>query len=142
MEPHWTWFTLAAVFVIIEVIAPSFFFLWPGLAAALVGLLALVWPDMGGVARLAIFGVATVAFALGWRAYAHRFPPKAIDNAQLNLRGQQLIGQKAVVIEAIVNGRGRLRVGDSTWLCTGSDTPVDTVVTVTGLDGAVLVVSA
>jgi membrane protein implicated in regulation of membrane protease activity len=141
MEPHWAWFTLAAVLVIIEVVSPTFFFLWPGLAAGIVGFFALTWPDTGSVPRIVLFAILTLILALGWRTYLRRYPPIASDNPNLNQRGQQLIGQKAVVIEAIVNGRGRVRLGDSTWLCTGPDAPVDAVVEITGADGVVLTVT-
>lgn len=140
MEPHWDWFTLAAVLIIIEVVSPTFFFLWPGLAAAMAGVLALLWPEGGALWRLVFFAAMTLLLALGWRMYLRRYPTKSANNPNLNQRGQQLIGQNGMIIEAIKNGRGRVRVGDSTWICTGPDMPENTAVKITAIDGAVLVV--
>jgi membrane protein implicated in regulation of membrane protease activity len=39
LEPiYWNWWLLGVVLMIIEAIAPGFFFLWMGVAALLVGL--------------------------------------------------------------------------------------------------------
>jgi membrane protein implicated in regulation of membrane protease activity len=46
-----------------------------------------------------------------------------------------------VVEQAIENGRGRVRVGDTLWSAEGPDAPAGTRVTVTGSKGTVLVVA-
>jgi len=43
-----------------------------------------------------------------------------------------------VVVSAIENGRGSVRVGDSVWLARGEDAAVGARVRVTGSDGACL----
>jgi len=53
-----------------------------------------------------------------------------------------MIGQRYVLIEAIVNGRGKARVGDGQWLVTGPDLPAGAEVEVVGVDGALLKVRA
>jgi membrane protein implicated in regulation of membrane protease activity len=45
-----------------------------------------------------------------------------------------------VVEQAIENGRGKVRVGDTLWSAEGPDAPAGTRVTVTGTRGTVLVV--
>ena len=62
------------------------------------------------------------------------------DRPDLNVRGQQYVGRSVVVEQAIENGRGRVRVGDTLWSAEGPDTPAGTSVTVTGTRGTVLVV--
>jgi len=137
MELYWGWFSLAAVLIIVEVVSPTFFFLWPGMAAICVGILAMVAPEMGFTARLAIFAVLTAAFAIGWRYYLKRYPAQSRDS-DLNQRGVQLIGQTGIVLEAIVNGRGRVRIGDSTWIAEGPDCPEHTPVTVESAKSTIL----
>lgn len=36
-------------------------------------------------------------------------------DAQLNQRGQQLVGRRLTLDAPLVNGRGHVRVGDSSW---------------------------
>jgi membrane protein implicated in regulation of membrane protease activity len=85
------------------------------------------------------FALLSVA-ALFWvRKYAR--PDVAIsDQPDLNVRGQQYIGRSLVVDQAIQNGRGKARVGDSLWAVEGPDTPAGERVKVTGAKGTVLVV--
>jgi len=137
MELYWGWFTLAAVLIIVEVVSPTFFFLWPGMAAGCVGILAMLFPAMGFIPRLAIFALLTALFAVGWRRYLKKFPPRS-DDPNLNQRGAQLIGKTGIVIEAIVNGRGRVRIGDSTWIAEGPDCPEHTPVTVENAKSTIL----
>jgi hypothetical protein len=62
------------------------------------------------------------------------------DLPDLNVRGQQYIGRSLVVEQAIQNGRGKVRLGDTLWSVEGPDAPAGSNVTVTGVRGTVLVV--
>ena len=85
------------------------------------------------------FGLLSVLTVFWVRKYAR--PDVAIsDQPDLNVRGQQYIGRSLVVEQAIQNGRGKVRVGDSTWAVEGPDAPAGARVTVTGAKGTVLVV--
>jgi len=64
------------------------------------------------------------------------------DLPDLNERAQQYIGRSLVVVEAIANGRGKVRVGDTFWQAEGPDVPAGTRVKVTGARGTVLLVVA
>jgi hypothetical protein len=63
------------------------------------------------------------------------------DLPDLNVRGQQYVGRSVVVEQAIENGRGKVRVGDTLWSAEGPDAPAGARVTVTGSKGTVLVVA-
>ena len=134
----WNWFILAVVLFILETMIPGVHFLWFGLAAVVVGFLALVigvaWPW-----QVLAFGLISVLAVFWVRKYAR--PDMAIsDLPNLNVREQQYIGRSLVVEQAIQNGRGKVRVGDSTWVVEGPDAPAGARVTVTGAKGTVLVV--
>jgi membrane protein implicated in regulation of membrane protease activity len=60
----------------------------------------------------------------------------------LNRRAEQMIGQRYVLIEPIVNGRGKASVGDGQWLVSGADLPVGSTVEVVAVDGTTLQVRA
>ena len=44
---YWHWWILAGILLIIEVAAPSFFFLWLSIAAGITGLVLLAAPELG-----------------------------------------------------------------------------------------------
>ena len=134
----WNWFILAVVLFILETMIPGVHFLWFGLAAVVVGFLALVigvaWPW-----QVLAFGLISVLAVFWVRKYAR--PDMAIsDLPDLNVRGQQYIGRSLVVEQAIQNGRGKVRVGDTVWQAEGPDAPAGARVRVTGARGTVLVV--
>jgi membrane protein implicated in regulation of membrane protease activity len=59
-------------------------------------------------------------------------------DGRLNRRAEQLIGGRYVLIEAIVNGRGKARVGDGQWLVSGPDLPEGSTVEVVAVEGTTL----
>jgi hypothetical protein len=66
--------------------------------------------------------------------------PLATDRPWLNRRGQQYVGRQFTLAEAIVDGRGKLRVSDTMWKVRGPDLPAGSHIRVTGVDGATLTV--
>ena len=138
----WHWWILAAIFAGIEILAPGVFFIWLGAAAALTGLIALVIPGLGWEIEALIFAVLAVATVVGWRNYIRKSKAKDDPAAMLNRRGDQMIGRTAVLSEPIQNGRGKIKIDDSTWRVEGGDLPAGTQVKITGVDGAILKVEA
>ena len=49
-----------------------------------------------------------------------------------------MIGRRVLVVDAISNGRGKVKVGDSVWMVEGSDCPVGTAVRVIAVNGTTL----
>jgi membrane protein implicated in regulation of membrane protease activity len=134
----WNWFILAVILLTLETMIPGVHFLWFGLAAVIIGFLGvttgIVWQW-----QVLAFAVLSVAAVFWVRKYAR--PDIAIsDQPDLNVRGQQYIGRSLVVEQAIQNGRGKVRLGDTLWAVEGPDTPAGSRVTVTGAKGTVLVV--
>jgi inner membrane protein len=60
----------------------------------------------------------------------------------LNRRGHALIGRVFTLETPIVDGAGRIRVGDSSWRVVGPSAPAGASVRVVRVDGATLVVEA
>ena len=56
----------------------------------------------------------------------------------LNRRGEQYVGRRLTLDEPIVNGRGQVKVDNSTWRVEGADLPAGTPVIVTGVRGTIL----
>ena len=137
----WHWWVLAVVLLALEVAAPGTFFLWFAIAAAAVGLIVLILPDFIWQLQVLIFALGGVGAVVAWRAYARRHPQPSADPT-LNRRGTQYIGQVFHLTEAITDGRGRMKVGDTIWRVAGPDLPAGTKVRVTGVEGTVLRVTA
>jgi membrane protein implicated in regulation of membrane protease activity len=138
----WNWIVLGLVLMIFEVAAPGIFFLWFGIAALIVGALAILLGEalgMGWQIQVVLFLVLSVISVLVGRRLMGATDVVS-DEPLLNRRGEQLIGQVVTLEEATVNGRGRARVGDSLWRVTGPDLAAGTRVRITGIDHGTLVV--
>lgn len=136
----WGWLILAALLIAVEILAPSSFFLWMGIAAAFVGGIMLVFPTTPWPTQLGLFAVLSViAVLLGRRIF--RPTQQESDHPMLNQRGAQYIGRLFTLEAPIVNGVGWLHVGDSRWRALGPDAPAGTVVKVTAVDSSNLVVA-
>jgi membrane protein implicated in regulation of membrane protease activity len=133
----WYWWIAAVVFVVIEILAPGFVFLWLGIAAGIVGLLALTMPALGWELQFLVFAVLSVAAVVGSRIYLRRRPMET-DHPTLNRRGEQYVARVFTLEEAIVNGQGKIHVDDSTWKIAGEDLPAGAKVRVIGVDGTLL----
>lgn len=134
----WNWFIVAVALLILETIIPGVHFLWFGIAAIIIGFVALV-TGIAWTWQVLAFGLLSVIAVFWVRKYAR--PDVAIsDLPDLNVRGQQYVGRSVLVDQAILNGRGRVRVDDTLWSAEGPDAPAGTRVTITGTKGTVLVV--
>lgn len=143
LSTHYLWWILAVLLIAGEMLLPGYFLLWIGLAAAAMGALLWLVPSLSVLAQALLFGVLAFAACL---AYARLLRPKlerrTAGAERLNRRGEQMIGQRYELIEPIVNGRGKARVGDGQWLVSGPDLPLGSTVEVIAVDGSTLQVRA
>ncbi len=134
--PHWFWLTLAAILGAAEMLAPGFFLIWLAMAAAGVGMLAWLLP-ISIPLQIGIFAIAAILAVYAGKKFLNENPIQSED-PMLNDRGARLAGEVVTVVEAISNGSGRVKVGDTVWNARGADAAVGARVRVTGADGAVL----
>ena len=134
----WFWLILGFFLLGLEVLIPGTFMLWFGVAAVVTGGLVLAIP-MGVQAQIIIFSIASVISVFIGR-YLYSASSSTSENPLLHKRGQQLIGQSFKVTQAIENGKGKVKVGDSEWIVRGEDAEVGTIVKVVALDGNSLIV--
>ncbi|MDX2263734.1 MAG: NfeD family protein [Hyphomicrobiales bacterium] len=134
----WAWLALAALLIVLDIAAPGLFLLWFGAAAAATGLVLFAAP-LSLAWQAALFSVFSVASLAVGRAF---FSPARIETDQplLNQRGAQLIGKSFPLDAPIMNGRGRIKVGDVLWVVSGPDLPEGAAVTVTAADSGLLTV--
>ena len=137
----WDWLALGTVLLILEVFGAGGYLLWIGMAAAAVGVLTFLLPGLSWEWQFLLFGLLSIATALYWWRRQRRVT-RPSDQPHLNLRGQELIGKTFVVHEAIINGRGKIKVADGVWMARGPDTAIGSRVRVVGQQGAILLVEA
>lgn len=112
---------------------------WIGGTLALVGIWAVMGKDASGWLWLSI-GAGLLVLDLFidlWVANPHTSRSPEPD---LNARDRQYIGRATALVEPIVAGRGKVRLGDTTWVVEGPDMPKGKRVRVVAAKGTVLVV--
>jgi membrane protein implicated in regulation of membrane protease activity len=135
----WNWLILAALLFALELLAPGIFFMWFGFAAVVTGLLAFGF-DTGWQWQLIAFCLLSVAAVLVALKYLRKHPLES-ERPLLNERAVQYVGQTFALLDAIHNGRGSVRIGDTIWRVEGPELPKGTRVKVLGADGTVLKVA-
>jgi len=136
----WHWLVFGVLLMALEVLVPAMLLMWFGFGAIVTGLLLLLIPDMGLSWQLLIFAVVSGSSVLGWRKSRFREENISSDSPDLNNRLHSHMGKEYVLTDAIINGRGTMRVGDTAWRVTGADLPSGTRVRVTGVDGVLFIV--
>lgn len=133
----WNWFIIAVILLGLELVTPGVNLLWFGLAAIVVGMLAL----LTGITwqwQLVSFAILAVGVFFLVRQLSN--PEEETGDSSLNNRAEQYVGRVFVVENAIKNGRGKVRVGDTLWTVQGDDVPEGGRVRVVGANGTVLTV--
>jgi hypothetical protein len=133
----WHWWVFAALLIAVEVFAPSTVFLWPAVAAAIVGFALLAIDGMGWQYQVLLFAALTVISIVAWRAYA-RTRPLQTDDPTLNRRAEQHVDRVVTLKEPIVDGRGKILLDGITWTVAGEDLDASAQVRIVGTDGAIL----
>lgn len=137
----WSWWIAGLVLLILEVLAPGVFFLWIGLAAIVIGTVALIVAVPWQVQIISFAILALVFAVLGRKLYA-KYGKKS-DAPTLNQRGSQFIGRSYTLSDDLNGGEGRLKIGDTFWLIRGPEgLSAGSKVKVTGTKGTVLLVEA
>tara|TARA_A100000171_G_scaffold24516_1_gene22775 strand:+ start:1071 stop:1535 length:465 start_codon:yes stop_codon:yes gene_type:complete len=135
----WHWWIIGVGLVGLEVFITGTYFLWMGISALIVGLLGYFLPQLGLPFEGLVFAVLSVVLVVGWRAYLKRHPTRT-DSPGLNRRGENYIGRILTLSAPIKDGRGRTKLGDSTWRLEGPDLPAGTKIRITGIASSTLII--
>jgi inner membrane protein len=138
----WSWMVLGVILLALEIVVPGVFLLWIGVAAILTGALSLQlwgWESWIWQVQVLVFlALSLAAVFVGRRIMRSRGDDS--DQPLLNRRAEQLVGRTATLSEAIVEGQGRVRLGDTIWRISGPDLPVGARVRVTSVADGTLIV--
>lgn len=135
------WLGIGLILIAVEMlVAPGSYLLWIGLAALAMALVSML-ASLGPGTEMVLFGLLALAAAMiGVRVYGSRRANAA--DAGLDDPAAGLVGRELQLVQAIEDGIGQARFGDSIWRVAGPDLPAGALVRVTALDGATLVVVA
>jgi len=137
----WSWWIVGLVFLGLEILVPGVFLLWVGLAAIVVGGLSFLFWGIDAWSwqlQLVVFAVLAIASALIGRRVSGANMES--DQPMLNRRVEGLVGRTATLEEPITDGKGRIRLDDTTWIVQGPDMPSGVRVRITAAQAGGLTV--
>jgi membrane protein implicated in regulation of membrane protease activity len=136
----WVWWIIGGVLLLLELALPGVFFIWLAAAAAVLGIAGFIF-TIAWQYEIALFAVLSVVFLLVLRP---RFMGRLekTDRPNLGRRMYDYVGRRYVLQEPIVDGRGKLRIEDTTWEVVGPDRAKGEWIKVTGIEGLRLRVEA
>jgi membrane protein implicated in regulation of membrane protease activity len=112
-QPFWIWLALGVILLAVEAAASTEWLLWPAVSAGIVAVLTALGLRLGITGELILFAALTVAATLLSRRLIQRVNPD--DAPDINDRDLRLVGQRAKVVEAFSNGRGRVFISGAEW---------------------------
>lgn len=140
MEPlWWHWMVLGLLLGLAELAVPSFFIIWFGLGALLVGVILLLAPGFGFNAQVLLWTLASVGMTVLWF--------KVFRNTSRTRSGQadEVVGEIGVLIHAVAPfTKGEVRfqkplLGADVWPCLADEAiAAGTRVKVLAVDGQLL----
>lgn len=136
MHTFWQWWIFAVVLLILEVLLPGTVFLWMAAAAAVIGVLVFLMPSLSIPLAWTLFALLSVSSLLAWLSMRKKRSPESPSN--LNKRGQEYVGRVFTLTEPIVNGRGKLKIGDTLWTVEGDDCALGARIEIIAIDSGVL----
>ncbi|MGZ8152972.1 MAG: NfeD family protein, partial [Methylovulum sp.] len=88
----WYWWVIALIFLVVEILAPGFFFLWMAISGFVTGALVFLIPATSMNMQVLVFSVLSVVTIIVWKFYGKKHPIES-DHPLLNKRGNQYIGR-------------------------------------------------
>jgi len=130
----WHWVVIGFLLAALEILLPSFFMLWLGLSAIVVGLVTLLLP-MTLAWQLFLWAMLSLGCLIGWFRFV---APKLKHKTSSGMAQESMVGQVATVLDYhVANNRGQLRfsapiLGEDEWrfICQQPLKPGDRVVVV------------
>ncbi|MEM1265676.1 MAG: NfeD family protein [Pseudomonadota bacterium] len=110
----WWWVAFALMLGALEMLSLAFFLVGPALAAFVMSLLLVAFPDMPATIQLALFGVISVLLTLGFQTQRHLLQPDEAPPNSLNDRRAQMIGRQGTII-SFRHGRGAIEIDGIHW---------------------------
>jgi inner membrane protein len=140
MIEYWHWLVVGTVLVALEMLIPGIFLLWLGVAALVLGTLLWILPAVSLTLQIVLYAALAILAIIFAKRYQNKLYKNPSDQPHLNERGADLIGQEFILLEPIVNGTGRIKIGATWWSARGEDAPAGAKVRVVKLESALVFV--
>ncbi len=114
MHPTYAWWAAALVLLAFEILMPSNWLLWPGLAAFITGLVALLVPGFTWQMNIVVFVALSMVMLLMGRRFV-KLHTSETDAPHLNNRIAQLVGRKGAALYDGNDGTTKIRIDDTEW---------------------------
>jgi membrane protein implicated in regulation of membrane protease activity len=121
---YWHWILFGIALMISEIFLASFFVVWFGAAAVIIGGLLFLFPSLSPTLQVFSWTILSTTLALAWFKF---LKPLAIDKTKAGLSKEAITGEVGQVLK-IPNGeeRGKLRfpapvLGTDEWLIISQD---------------------
>jgi len=122
---YWHWIVLGVALMLAEMFLVSFFVLWFGAAAVVIGVLLFLFPGLTPAWQVLLWTILSCALAYAWFKY---LKPLSIDKTKAGLSRERIVGEIGQVLSP-PNGerRGTLRfpapiLGSDEWLFISQET--------------------
>ena len=135
----WHWWIFAAALGISEAFVPRGVAIWFCAAAALVGGLRLLTP-YPWFWQIALFFSVALALCIVWRG--RRGLVGASARPRLDQWAARHVGEVCILSEPIVDGYGKVHIGEGDWTVRGADLPAGVRVRIQAVEGVLLIVEA
>ena len=120
----WHWVVFGIAVMVSEMFLGTFFILWFGAAAVVVGVMLFLIPDLSMTWQILLWTVLSSVLALGWFKY---LKPLSIDKTKAGLSKEAITGEVGqVLIVPTEDKRGKLRfpapvLGADEWIIISQD---------------------
>jgi membrane protein implicated in regulation of membrane protease activity len=110
----YSWWAVALLLLLVEMMVPSNWLLWPGLSAFIVGAILMIAPDLGWQLAIFIFVGFSVLFLFLGRKFI-QISSQHTDAPNLNNRAQRMVGRRGAAQADGVVGMSRIQIDGIEW---------------------------
>ncbi|SUO97150.1 NfeD family protein [Suttonella ornithocola] len=137
-EPiFWNWLLLLCLFLVIEALTKSFFFIFWAIAPSLLSIITFLFPKLSLPLQALCFSLFSCLSISLWWLYCSLIR----KNNKVRLKYNTLIGRQFMLQTPISRGYGYLEVDDHLWIIRGKDLPAGEIVIVTKVYNQILEVA-
>ena len=136
----WNWLIFGVLLMVAELFVPGVFIVWIGLASFLSGILFCIFKLSLSYQLIVFAGLSVLCVILGWYVYGQVLIKSGRkDYKTLNNGAESFIGNEYTLMEDAINGRSKVKVGDTVWLVQAPDgLKKGSKVVVESVDGVIL----
>ena len=137
----WGWMSFGLILMIAELFIPGTFVVWFGFGAVATGLLHGI-VSLSATAQIGFFTLfSAISVTFGFFVYKKIFGTNQKKGTEDKIGAKKYVGQTFKVVEPIVDGTGKIAVGDTVWLAkSNKDIAKGKMVKVVDVEGTILIV--